>query len=120
MKNLISLLLLAAALVGGVWLIYFGPYYKDELVMEEVTQTVALTWAAYNQQRAASELESQLRQEGIDYITPEHCDLKQMGDEYYVSCAWQVDVYPPLVGGRRLDFAVESVAGKDGRLVLDQ
>lgn len=119
MKNLISLLLVGAALVGGGWLIYFGPYYKDRYVMEEVTQSVALTWAAYNKERASSELEQQFRKRGIDYITAEHCEIKEMGDQVYVSCAWQVDVYPPLIGGRRLDFEVESVAGKDGRLVDD-
>ncbi len=117
MKNLISLALVAAAVAGGGWLIYFGPYYKDKYVMEEVVQSVALTWAAYTKSRAETELVSQFRQRGIDYITPDHCALKEMGSDYYVSCAWQVDVYPPLVGGRRLDFEVESVATKDGRLV---
>ncbi len=119
MKNLISLLLVVGALAGGGWLTYFGPYYMDSYRMEEITQTVALTWAAFTKQRAETELLTQLRDRDIDYITPEHCNLKEMGGDFLVSCTWQVDVYPPLVAGRRLDFTVESVASKDGRLVDD-
>ena len=119
MKNLISFVLVAAAIVGGGWLIYYGPYYKDYYTMQEVAQSVALTWAAYNKERAGHEVEDQLKAREIDYITPEHCELHEAAGELVVTCRWQVDVYPPLVGGRRLSFEAEAAATKDGRLVDD-
>ncbi|MSQ02508.1 MAG: hypothetical protein EXR71_11565 [Myxococcales bacterium] len=119
MKNLISLLLVVGALAGGGWLKYFGPFYLDAYRMEEITESVALTWSAYTKPRAEGELVAQFRDRDIDYITPEHCNLEERGGEFSVSCAWQVDVYPPLIAGRRLDFLVESVASKDRRLVED-
>ncbi len=119
MKNLIVLILVAFAVVGGVWLIYFFPYYKDYYTMKEVVQSVSLTWAAYNKPRAETEITMQLQKREIDYITPQNCELKESGGEFVTSCAWQVDVYPPLIGGRRLDFEVEAAATKDGRLVTE-
>lgn len=119
MKNLLTLLLVAGLVVLGGWLVYFFPYYKDKYTMDEVVQTVALTWAAYDKTRAEHEVSTQLGKREIDYITPQNCELKESGGEFRVSCAWQVDVYPPFIGGRRLDFEVEAAATKDGRLVDD-
>lgn len=117
MKNLLSLLLVASLVVGGGWLIYFGPYYRDYYTMQEVAQTVSLTWAAYDKSRGEHEIATQLEKRDIDYITPQNCELNESGGEFVVTCAWQVDVYPPLIGGRRLDFEVQSASTKDGRLV---
>jgi len=119
MKNFLSLLLVVGLLAAGAWLVYFLPYYKDYYIMQEVTQSVALTWAAFNKDRAVREVNIQLQKREIDYITAEHCELSEHAGEFHVDCAWQVDVYAPLIGGRRLSFETGSVANKDGRLVND-
>lgn len=116
-KNLLGFLLVAALIAGGGWLAYFGPYYKDYYTMEEVVQSVVLTWGAYNKDRAVAEVATQLRRREIDYITPEHCRLREEASERVVLCSWQVDVYPPLVGGRRLDFSTEARIDSQGQLI---
>ena len=78
---------------------------------------MAMNWGAYTRTRAEGELENQLRRREIDYITPEHCRLQEQAGEKVVTCAWQVDVYPPLVGGRRLEFEVEGRVDSTGNLV---
>ena len=117
MKNLISLALVVGAVAGGGWLVYFGPYYRDYYTMQEVVQSVALTWAAYDKPRGEREVGQQLAKREIDYITPQNCELTDHAGELTVSCAWQVDIYLPVGPGRRLDFEVEAAATKDGRLV---
>jgi hypothetical protein len=119
MKNIISLLLLAGALAGGGWLIYFGPYYMDVYTMQEVAETSVLTAAAFGTARGTQELDHQLERRGIDYITGEHCKVAEKAGEFHCDCTWQVDVYPPLIGGRRLSHEVHAAAGKDQRLVKD-
>ena len=118
-KNLISLTLIAGLLVAGGWLAYFGPYYKDFYTMQEVTESVVLTWGAYNRERAEGEIGTQLRRREIDYITPEHCSFHEEASERVFGCAWQVDVYPPLIGGRRLDFETEARVDARGELFRD-
>ena len=119
MKNVLSVLLLIGALVGCGWLVYFGPYYMDSLTMQEITESVVLTTASFGDKRGGQELDFQLEKRGIDYITAEHCVIKERGGNFHCDCAWQVDVYPPLVGGHRLSFSAGAEAGKDQRLVKD-
>ena len=119
MKQLISLILVLGLVAAGGWFIYFWPYYKDYYTMQEVAESVALTWSSYNKERAVVEIDSQLKKREISYIEPTQFELRESGGEFEVSVAWQVDVYPPLIGGRRLDFEVDAVATKDGRLVND-
>ncbi len=118
-SGLLGPLMVASVVVGGGWLIYFGPYYKDYYTIEEVAQSGALTWAAYNKERGRHEVADQLKRREIDYVTPAHCELHEGVGTFIVTCRWQVDVYPPLIGGRRLDFVAEATASKDGRLVVD-
>ena len=116
-KNLLNLTLLAALVAAGGWLAYFGPYYKDFYTMQEVTESVALTWGAFTKERAESEIGTQLRRREIDYITPEHCSFHEEANERVFACAWQVDVYAPFIGGRRLDFSTESRVDSRGELI---
>ncbi len=117
MKNLITLALLVGAVAAGGWLVYFGPYYKDYYTMEEVAESVVLTWQAYTKERAKGEINHQLKARGIDYITPAHFALREEAGEKVVEVEWQVDVYPPLVGGRRLDFYIEQRVDASGEVV---
>ncbi|MBM4369710.1 MAG: hypothetical protein FJ102_26100, partial [Deltaproteobacteria bacterium] len=55
----------------------------------------------------------------IDYITPAHFTLSEEAGQKVVVVEWQVDVYPPLVGGRRLDFYVEQRVDQSGDLVRE-
>ena len=119
MKNVLSILLLAGALAGGGWLVYFGPYYMDSFTMQEVTESAVLTTASFGMKRGGEELAYQLDKRGIDYITAEHCAIAERGGTFHCDCAWQVDVYPPLIGGRRLSFSASAEASKDQRLVKD-
>lgn len=116
-KNFLSLTLIAALIAAGGWAIYFGAYYKDYFTMQEVTESVVLSWGAYNKTRAEAEIGTQLRRREIDYITPEHCDFREEATERVFDCAWQVDVYAPLIGGRRLDFATEARIDAQGELI---
>lgn len=118
-KDYLTLLTVSGVVIGGGWLTYFGPYYKDYYVMQEVAESGALTWAAYSKERGRHEVADQLKRREIDYVTPAHCELHEGIGTFIVTCRWQVDVYPPLIGGRRLDFEAEAVASKDGRLVVD-
>lgn len=119
MQKFLTLLLLTGGLVGGGWLVYFGPYYIDSYTMQEVTETVALTSAAFGVKRGSQELDDQLIRREIDYITPEHCDIAERAGTFHCDCSWQVDVYPPLVGGRRLSLSATAEATRDQRLVKD-
>ena len=119
MKHLLSLLLAVGVVVGGGWFVYFGPYYMDSYTMQEVTETTALTMASFGVKRGSQELAHQLEKREIDYITAEHCELAEKSGTFSCDCEWQVDVYPPLIGGRRLSFSAGAAAGKDQRLVKD-
>jgi hypothetical protein len=119
MKHLLTLLLGGGVIVGGGWLVYFGPYYMDSYTMQEVTESVALTMASFGTKRGLTELEHQFDKREIDYITAEHCELSDRDGQFSCNCEWQVDVYPPLIGGRRLSFWAGATAGKDQRLVKD-
>ena len=111
--NLLTLLLIAA-LTGGIgYVVLFGPYYWDYLVMREVTQAAVLEW--YNSEsRAAGEkrLERELVKNDIpSYIDESHCgfdtDIDTDGhDILIVSCSWSAYVYYPYTDDfKQLDFS---------------
>ncbi len=119
MKNFITLVIVVGLVAAGGWLTYFGPYYKDYYTMQEVAESVVLTWQAYTKERATTEITAQLRKREIDYITPAHFTLREEAGQKVVEVEWQVDVYPPLVGGRRLDFYVEERVDQNGEIVRE-
>lgn len=111
MKFLTVVLILAAA-AGAGWCYYFGPYYIDEFKMQDVVGTAALTWGAYNEERAHVELKDQMRIRGVgEYLTPEQCTFyEDVGETKVVDCDWYVDVYLPFEAGRRIKFRVAYAA----------
>lgn len=107
MKFLTVVLIIAAA-IGAGWAYYFGPYYMDEYRMTDVVGTAALTWGAYNEDRAHVELKDQMRLREVgEYLTPEECTFyEDVGNTHVVDCSWYVDVQLPFDNGRRLNFRV--------------
>ncbi|MFZ5476361.1 MAG: hypothetical protein ACOZNI_06250 [Myxococcota bacterium] len=117
--KLSTFLLLVAAVAGAGWCWLFGPFYWDHFKMSDVVGTTALTWAAYNEERARAEFKHQLKQRGIpDYLTIEACAFHEgAGGLKVVDCRWYVDVVIPFTdSARRLNFQVLKTATPDGRL----
>lgn len=108
----LTVVLLAAVLVGLGWYYYFGSYYIDAFKMNDVVGTSALTWTAYNQVRAQNELKDQLKRREIpEYLTPEQCTFYEEPEgAKVVDCQWVVDVEVPMLGERRLKFRVAKAA----------
>lgn len=115
-----TILLVVAALFAAGWAWLFGPYWIDYYKMQDIVGTTTLTWAAFDEPRAHSELAEGLRKREIPaYLTPEACSFyMEAGGLKVVDCAWAVEVAIPVVDQRRrLAFRVKKSASTDGRLL---
>lgn len=119
MRNFVGFLMIVGLAFGGGWCYYFAGYYIDGYKMEDVCGTAALTWVAYaDKARAQQTLGVELERRGIDENpSAEDCDFYEEGSNKVVQCHWQVDVYPPVGGARRLKFDVKRIATPDSKLL---
>jgi hypothetical protein len=120
MRQLVSLLLMVGAVVGVGWCYYFAPFYIEHFRMGDVVGSAAMTWHALGEKKGREELLVRMRQREIDseYLDPAtRCQFYEEEGNKIVGCEWEVEVYPPLVGGRRLHFAVRKGVGANGDVV---
>ncbi len=119
MRNVLGFLFLAAIAAGGGWCYYFSGYYIDAYKMEDVCGTSALTWVAYADKfKAQQTLGVEMERRSIEENpSAEDCEFFEEGANKVVQCHWQVDVYPPVGGARRLKFDVKKSATPDSKLL---
>ena len=114
----LTVVLIAAAIVGAAWAWFFAPYYIDAWKMQDVTGSAAASWAAFTEEKGRAKLHDELKRREIpDYLTEDKCTFyEDVGEVKVVDCDWYVAVYTPLVEPRRLKFRVVRAVGRGGRL----
>ena len=117
LKVVVQGAMLIGALFGIGWSVLYGPHYVEYLYMQDVVKTGALTWVAFDQNRAKLDMQHELEQQGIEDVVVEDCLFNEYPNEKEVSCQWKVDIFIPVVGQtRRIKFFLSEAATPDGRL----
>ena len=116
--QILTILLVLVAAVGGFLAYLFVPYHLDYMNMKEVVKSSALAWYAHVEEHASREKwRISMKEKEIDYITPEDCTWEKRGDIYAVSCYWVVDVYYPGTDYfKTLEYEVAAEADQRGKV----
>ena len=114
--NIIGILIVAALIVGGVFLHTFGGYYWDAVNMKEVVRNTSMTYQERGKDRAYDRLTQELYQRDIPaYIVEDFCKMSKRGKIFSVRCTWEVDVAWPFTSVyRHMSFDVEAKRGPTG------
>lgn len=95
--SIVSLLLLVAALAGGVAVNMLYEPYITYFKMKEITKSVLLDWHGLNLSKGKRRLpEEFVRQEIPEYITEDNCTFEDAPPEKIFHCEWEVDAYYPF------------------------
>lgn len=96
-KVVVQGLMLIGVLFGIGWAVLYLPHYIQWFKMDDVVKTSALTWTAFDQNRAQISLKDEIRMREIDDVVPEDCSFADSTNLKTVTCRWRVDIVVPMV-----------------------
>ena len=96
-KVIVQGLLVLGVIAAIGWAVLFGPHYIEWFKMDDVVKTSALTWTAFDQNRAQISVRDEIRMREINDVVFEDCTFSENTDLKTVSCNWKVDVNIPLL-----------------------
>lgn len=72
------------------------PWVRDDVLLDQVVQAVALDWRDFGRDTAQARLQYELDHQRIGMqVADDDCTLMQRGDVREVRCAWAVGVVVP-------------------------
>jgi hypothetical protein len=120
--GLVGTILLVILAIGGYFANVFVPPYWTHQEMRQLTESVALDWAALNRGKAERRIGEEFRRKEVpNYIADDACKLEERGPNKIVSCAWAVDVfYPPTDYYKTLSFTTRCEVDQHGNVVSEE
>ncbi len=114
--NIVTVLLVAVVGFAGVFAYTFGPYYLDYMSMDEVARNTALTYSEWGKTKGEQRLTQELYNRDIpDYIVEKDCKFSKKGEEFTVTCIWDVEKNWPFTSKvRAMHFEVSATYGPMG------
>ena len=99
LKRLALAAAIATLLVAVALAFILGPYFQDDLALDQIVEAVVLDWRDFGRDKAVERLQHELdRQEIGMHVQDESCAFEEDETTRHVRCEWSTRIEIPGTG----------------------